>query len=155
MEKCISKEILFDFSNNWLSEEDQNFVSQHISECKQCANLLLEIKESKSLIKEAFDIITPELSEIPAFQIRPASTRKINEFKLRKFLSLAAGISLILTISTIASIKIFHNLKPVHDYEYLDYIPDMNEAWQNNSIVVTQYDNKGNPVKHQVIENNN
>ena len=155
MEKCISKEILFDFNNNELSAEDQNVVSQHISECKQCANLLLEIKESKSLIKVSLDSITPELSGIPTFQIIPDSTIKINEFKIRRLLSLAASVSLILAISTFVSIKIFYNLKPVVDYEYLEYIPDINEAWQNNSIIVTKYDSKGNPVKHQVIENSN
>lgn len=155
MEKCISKEILFDFSNNELSAKDQNFVSKHISECNICKNILVEINESKSLIKDTLHILTPDINEIPEFRIKRNSSKKLNEFRIRKILSLAAGISLIITISTIASIKIFHNLKPVNDYEYLDYIPDMNDAWQNNSIVVTKYDSNGNPVKHQLIGDSN
>ena len=49
--------------------------------------------------------------------------------------------------------KITHFQKPVNDYEFLDYVPDMNDAWKEQTIVVTSYDKNGNPTNRQVIEN--
>ncbi|MBI9053697.1 MAG: hypothetical protein JEY96_07750 [Bacteroidales bacterium] len=155
MEKCVSKEILFDYYNESLVINQMNSISRHLKSCKQCQAILDEIGDNISLSKEYLSIITPELDKIPDFTLKQQKSKKINEFKIRKTLSWAAGISLLITISALASIKISHNLNPVNDYEYLDYIPDMNDAWQNNTIVVTQYDNNGNPLKHQLIETSN
>jgi hypothetical protein len=151
----VSKEILFDYYNKSLVISQMNSISRHLKNCKQCQAILDEIGDNISLSKEYLSIITPELDKIPDFTLKQQKSKKINEFKIRKTLSWAAGISLLITISALASIKISHNLNPVNDYEYLDYIPDMNDAWQNNTIVVTQYDNNGNPVKHQLIETSN
>ena len=147
MEKCINKEILFDFSNGELSKEEHDFVSKHVSQCDHCAALIVEIEDSKQLIHDSLNLITPTVSKIP----KARATRNIREYNIRRILRLAAGICLIVSISTIAIITIFKNQKPVNDYEYSEYIPDMNDAWKNNTIVVTKYDNSGNPIHHQVI----
>lgn len=155
MEKCVGKEILFDYCNNSLDNNKMNLISTHLNSCVECNVEIEKIKDNISTVLNSFNSITPKNVTIPNFSLQQNKTKILDRYKVKKTLSWAAGISLLITISTLASVKISHNLKPVNDYEYLDYIPDMNDAWQNNSIVVTQYDNKGNPVKHQIIKPSN
>lgn len=154
MKNCLSKEELFDFCNQELEERKMTEIKKHAENCKACQDNIDLMKSNIDLIKDSINSLNPdiEIKTLPNYSKKANYIRKIN---YNRILSLAAGVSLIITISTIASLKIFHNLKPVKDYEYLNYIPDMNNAWKNNSVVVTEYDNYGNPIKHQLIGNKN
>jgi len=151
MKNCVSKEKLFDYYHSELEKEEMDFIDAHINVCEDCKHLLSQIESEILLVKETINNFNPEYIEIPEFSLK--RSHSLNNYNKMKILGWAASISLLITISTLATQKIIHNQKPVNDYEYFQYIPDINDAWKENSITVTCYDENGNPIDHQVIKN--
>lgn len=151
MKNCLSKETLFNYYNSALDSTEMIAVKDHIENCEGCKHSLNLIIDEVSLVKNSLNDLNPRINEIPVFRINTKPVAK--KVPLSKILSWAAGICLLVALSTITTKRIIDNQKPVTDYEYFEYIPDANEAWMSNSITVTSYDSQGNPINHQVITN--
>ncbi len=147
MKECLAREVLFNYYHQNLDSKDMILVKSHVENCRNCQELLDSTIEDIKLVKYSYQQINPDI-EIPEFKIE----NKVRKFNYRKTLSWAASICLLVAFSTITTVKIIDNQKPVNDYEYFEYIPDMNDAWKANSITVTSYDKNGNPINHQVIK---
>lgn len=146
MKNCLKKEILFDYYHKSLDSNLMIEIEEHIANCESCQHTLDLLIDEISLIKDSLNIINPDIQEIPEYRFR-----KKRRIEYSKILSWAASICLLITISTLITVKIIDNQKPVNDYEYFEYIPDMNDAWKKNTISITRYDNNGNPIDHQII----
>ncbi len=116
----------------------------HLSKYNQ--EIVEEISNSKN-----FSYLNPDLKKVPEFKFSSNQRNKTKKIELSKVLSWAAGICLLVSSSALITKKIIDNQKPVNDYEYFEYVPDMNDAWKENSISITQYDRDGIPVNHQII----
>lgn len=153
MKNCIEKEKLFDFYNQTFDKDQMIKISEHIEKCESCQHAFLLLSQNISTVKDSIQLINPEIKEIPEFKISSVKFIQKNKTNYKSLLRLVAGICLLVTISTLSVLKITHFQKPDTDYEFLDYIPDMNDAWKKQIITVTTYDKSGNPTNHQVIEN--
>ncbi len=149
MKNCVKREELFDYFNHSLALNRMQEIKKHMDGCKACQQNLQVIREEISLIRKSLEDLNPEVKPVHPF----TASQKITNKKLsyRKILSLAAGISLLLAFSTLLIKNDTHNQQPVNDYEYFKYIPDLNDAWKQNSVSVTIYDKNGRPVNHQII----
>lgn len=128
-------------------------IKKHIEECKDCRNLLDLLSKDISLVKNSLELLNPDIIEIPEFKIPTKKIKQKNRTNYSKIISWAASICLLISISTLSIIKITHKQRPVNDYELLVYIPDMNDAWKEQSITVTHYNKDGVLVNHQIIGN--
>jgi len=151
MKNCLKKEILFDYYHKSLDTDLMKKIGEHIAHCKCCQHSLDLLINEITLTKDSLEFINPDIKEIPEFKI--SNEKIIKKINYSRVLSWAASICLLITISTLTFIKIIDNQKPVNDYEYFNYVPDMNDAWKENSITVTRYDNNGNPIDHKIIGN--
>ncbi len=149
MRKCLSKEKLFDYFHAELEKSEMDLINAHINVCDDCRYILNQIETEVNLVKNTLDCLNPDVTRIPDFSKNKKYT--FNKHNRRKILGWAASIGLLISFSTVVTQKIIDNQKPVNDYEYFKYIPDLNDAWKENSITVTSYDSKGNPINHQVI----
>lgn len=149
MKNCLKKEELFDYYNQEIENNHMIEIKNHINECEMCRKELKNLEMDVALLKISLDILNPDVEKV---KFKSFTKPNANKIVYSKILSWAAGITLLFTVSTITFIKFIHNQKPVNDYEYFEYIPDMNDAWKENSITVTSYDRKGNPINHQVIK---
>ncbi|MBU8892537.1 MAG: hypothetical protein KOO66_07140 [Bacteroidales bacterium] len=153
MKSCVEKEVLFDFYHNSLGKDQMQVIKKHIEGCKDCRNLLDLLSKDISLVKDSLKLINTDAIGIPEFKILSNNIKEKNKINYSKILSWAASICLLISISTLSIIKFTRNQKPVNDYELLVYIPDMNDAWKEQSITVTHYSEDGTPIDHQIIRN--
>jgi len=152
MKNCVKKEELFDYYNHSLENGRMSEIRQHLVNCKDCQKKLQTIENNVSLVKESLRSLNPNIERIPPFKFIKNEKPNKKKIKLSTILSWAAGVCLIITFSTLIMKKYTHNQKPVNDYEHYEYIPDLNDAWKQNSVSVTIYDKNGKPVNHQIIE---
>jgi len=152
MKNCVKKEELFNYYNHSLENVRMSEIRQHLVNCKDCQKKLQTIENNVSLVKESLRSLNPNIERIPPFKFIKNEKPNKKKIKLSTILSWAAGVCLIITFSTLMMKKYTHNQKPVNDYEHYEYIPDLNDAWKQNSVSVTIYDKTGKPVNHQIIE---
>ena len=152
MKNCVKKEELFDYYNHSLKNDRMSEIKNHLVNCKDCQKKLQTIENNISLVKESLRSLNPNIERIPPFKFIKNEKPNKKKIKLSTILSWAAGVCLIITFSTLMMKKYTHNQKPVNDYEHYEYIPDLNDAWKQNSVSVTIYDKTGKPVNHQIIE---
>lgn len=151
MKNCVKEEELFDYYNNSLENDRISEIKNHLVNCKDCQKKLQSIENNISLIKESLRSLNPTIERIPPLKFIKNQKSNKKKIKLSTILSWAAGVCLIVTLSTLMMKKYTHNQKPVNDYEHYEYIPDLNDAWKQNSVSVTIYDKNGQPVNHQII----
>jgi|GEM_PF-1842986 len=151
MKNCVKKEELFDYHNHSLENDRMSEIRHHLVNCKDCQKKLQTIENNISLVEESLRSLNPDIECIPPFKFIDNKKTNQKKFNLSTILSWAAGICLIITFSTLMMKKYTHNQKPVNHYEHYEYIPDLNDAWKQNSVSVTIYDKNGLPVNHQII----
>lgn len=150
MMNCLSKEELFDFCNKELEESRMSEIKKHADNCEICQQSIDLINKNIALIKDSINFLNPDI-RITKNSNFIKKEHKLNKVEYSRILSWAAGICLLVTLSILTTIKFIDNQKPVNDYEYFEYIPDLNDAWKENVITVTRYDKNGNPINHQII----
>ncbi|MDY6801877.1 MAG: hypothetical protein SVU94_11750 [Bacteroidota bacterium] len=151
MKNCVKKEELFDYHNHSLENDRMSEIMHHLVDCKDCQKKLQTLENNISLVKKSLRSLNPDIECIPPLKFINNKKTDKKKFKLSTILSWAAGVCLIFAFSTLIIKKYTHNQKPVNDYEHYEYIPDLNDAWKQNSVSVTIYDKNGLPVNHQII----
>ncbi|MFO7843603.1 MAG: hypothetical protein R6V16_07300 [Bacteroidales bacterium] len=152
MKNCVKKEELFDYYNDSLENDRMSEIKNHLVNCNDCQKRLQTIEDNISLVKESLRSLNPATERITPLKFINNKQPNKKKIEFSTILSWAAGICLILAFSTLIIKRYTYNQKPVNDYEHFEYIPDLNDAWKQNSVSVTIYDKNGQPVNHQIIE---
>jgi len=149
----LNKEILFNYYHKSLDSKQIIEIKEHLDNCESCQHTLYLIINEISITKSSLNYLNPDLKKIPEFRISKNQLYKKKKLEYGQILSWAASICLLIIFSTLTTKKIIHNQKPVNDYEYFEYVPDMNDAFNNQSISITEYNSNGIPINHEIIRN--
>ena len=88
------EEILVDYSDGLLSQEENMRVSQHLENCENCRNLLGALGRSLELSSLIWEDNLRDIEKVE-IEISP----KVKKINFLKYVSIAASIMIIVTIS--------------------------------------------------------
>lgn len=149
---CLTDEQLQLFIDNELEPQIKDLTLLHINTCEECRNRYTAKKEFVEMIRNELNAPVPTGKLIPPFRYKKKP-------KLHKFVSILLQVAAVL-IPTLIVIKYTigngteSNFKPSHQdlmrYELNNTNVDANTAYQENMIITTVKDSKGNIINYQL-----
>jgi len=143
---CINDQQLFDFINNELPSEEHEHLEFHLNNCSDCREVYNLKQEEINWLKGSMKDFSFPLDEIPKF-IFPEENKT---HKNRRLTSMIVRLGIAATILILISISIlFLDQKKRNNIELQRIqieqemlITDMNEAWHERELIITQTDPK-------------
>lgn len=141
---CPNEQQIFDFINHELQANEYQYVKLHIKDCAGCKKIFEQKAEEINILVDSFTNLDKTVFEIPEF-IFPEEN-KIR--KNRRTTSLIVRLGIAATIIILISFSIlFLNQKKQNNIELQRIqieqemlITDMNEAWHERELIITQTD---------------
>jgi hypothetical protein len=64
--KCLSREIIFDYINKELSEDNMEKIKDHLESCEKCRDIFHHVNNQIQQVKTGLDLLSPEnIPEMP------------------------------------------------------------------------------------------
>jgi hypothetical protein len=76
--KCLNREIIFDYINKELSEDNMEKAKGHLESCEKCQEVFHHVNIQIQRVKTGLDLLSPEnMPELPIFS--PQETKKTSK----------------------------------------------------------------------------
>ena len=141
---CPNEQQIFDFINNELPINKYHYIELHLKNCVECKKIFDQKDEEINILIDSFTDFDRTAIEIPEFVFpvknKAQKTRRITSLIVR--LGIAATILFLISFSIL-----FLNQKKQNNIELQRIqieqemlITDMNEAWHERELIITQTD---------------